>query len=82
MLEIVKGAKEFNIPTIRASKKLVGYVHGLQDPSALIFVPDWGNDKSQPLSTKFNYPSLSGIYRPKNDDDIALTFPSYCYKIE
>ncbi|KAM1097622.1 hypothetical protein ACFX15_014509 [Malus domestica] len=26
MLEIVKGAKEFNIPTIRASKKLVGYV--------------------------------------------------------
>ncbi|CAN6585696.1 unnamed protein product [Malus baccata var. baccata] len=65
MPEIVKGAKEFNIPTIRANKKLVGYVNGgLQDPSALIF----------PLSTKFNYPSLSGIYRPKNDDDIALTF--------
>ncbi|RXH77928.1 hypothetical protein DVH24_039899 [Malus domestica] len=73
MLEIVKGAKEFNIPTIRASKKLVGYVNrGLQDPSALIF----GNEKSQPLNTKFNYPSLSGIYRPKNDDDITLTFRS------
>ncbi|KAB2608797.1 glutamyl-tRNA(Gln) amidotransferase subunit A [Pyrus ussuriensis x Pyrus communis] len=77
MLEIVKGAKEFNIPTIRANRKLVGYVNGgLQDPSALIFVPDWGNEKSQPLSTKFNYPSLSGIYRTKNDDDISKQITS------
>ncbi|KAB2609021.1 glutamyl-tRNA(Gln) amidotransferase subunit A-like [Pyrus ussuriensis x Pyrus communis] len=78
MLEIVKCAKKFNIPTIRANRKLVGSVNGgLQDPSALIF----------PLSTKFNYPSLSGIYRPKNDDDIAfmtisLTFHSCCYEID
>lgn len=73
MLEIVKGVKEFNIPTIRADRKLVGSVSGgLQDPCALVFVPDWGNEISQLLSSKFNYPSLYDIQRPQSEEGIAF----------
>ncbi|KAL6177729.1 hypothetical protein ACLB2K_049253 [Fragaria x ananassa] len=73
LLELVKGAKKFNIPTIRANRKLVASVNGgLNDPSCLVFVPDWGIDKAQNPSKKFRCSSLSGIQRPQGDDDIAF----------
>nr|XP_011470838.1 PREDICTED: glutamyl-tRNA(Gln) amidotransferase subunit A, mitochondrial-like isoform X2 [Fragaria vesca subsp. vesca] len=73
LLELVKGAKKFNIPTIRANRKLVASVNGgLNDPSCLVFVPDWGIDKAQNPSKRFKCSSLSGIQRPHGDDDIAF----------
>ncbi|XP_062028983.1 uncharacterized protein LOC133744989 [Rosa rugosa] len=73
LLELVKGAKKFNIPTIRANRKLVASVNGgLNDPSCLVFVPDWGIEKAPHPSKRFDCSSLSGIQRPQNDDDIAF----------
>ncbi|KAH7522522.1 hypothetical protein FEM48_Zijuj07G0147400 [Ziziphus jujuba var. spinosa] len=74
MLDIVKGAKEFNIPTIRANRKLVGSVNGgLHNPSCLTFNPDWGGEKSKHVSKRFKHPSqFSGIKRPDSEEDIAF----------
>ncbi|KAF3441389.1 hypothetical protein FNV43_RR15303 [Rhamnella rubrinervis] len=72
MLDIVKGAKEFKIPTIRANRKLVASVNGgLRDPSCLTFNPDWGTKQSHHVKS-FNYPLQSGLKRPDNEEDIAF----------
>uniref|UniRef100_A0A803NVN2 Amidase domain-containing protein n=1 Tax=Cannabis sativa TaxID=3483 RepID=A0A803NVN2_CANSA len=75
MLEIVKGAEEFNIPIIRANRKLVASINGgLQYPSVLVFNPKWGTSQHQPpKSNRFKYPSSSAtLRRPSNDEDIAF----------
>ncbi|XP_059438986.1 uncharacterized protein LOC132171631 [Corylus avellana] len=74
ILEIVKGAKEFNIPIIRANRKLVASVNGgLHNPSSLVFnIPEWDNEQPQRISKRFNYPSISGTKRPENEEDIAF----------
>ncbi|KAF4384629.1 hypothetical protein F8388_003936 [Cannabis sativa] len=75
MLEIVKGAEEFNIPIIRANRKLVASINGgLQYPSVLVFNPQWGTSQHQPpKSNRFKYPSSSALLRrPSNDEDIAF----------
>ncbi|PON71256.1 Amidase [Parasponia andersonii] len=74
MLEVVKGAKEFNIPIMRANRKLVASVDGgLHYPSVLVFNPQWGATKhSQPNIKTFKYPSSSAVRRPSNDEDIAF----------
>ncbi|XP_062091485.1 uncharacterized protein LOC133797559 [Humulus lupulus] len=74
MLETVKSAKELNIPTIRANRKLVASINGgLQYPSVLIFNPQWGTTQhSPPNTTTFKYPSSSAFQRPSNDEDIAF----------
>lgn len=74
MLEIEKGANDFNIPIIRSNRKLVATTDGgLHNPSCLVFNSAW---KVQQLehepNKKLNYPSPAGIQRPKNDEDIAF----------
>ncbi|XP_060205342.1 uncharacterized protein LOC132633131 isoform X2 [Lycium barbarum] len=74
MLEIEKGANDFNIPIIRSNRKLVASTDGgLQNPSCLVFNSAW---KVQQLENepnkRFNYPSPARIQRPKSDEDIAF----------
>lgn len=73
MLEIEKGAIEFNIPIIRSNRKLVASANGgLENPSYLVFNSGWHHNQALLTSERFNYPSLSGVERPKNDDDIVF----------
>lgn len=74
MLEIEKGANDFNIPIIRSNRKLVATTDGgLYNPSCLVFNSAW---KVQQLENepnkKLNFPSPSGIPRPNSDEDIAF----------
>ncbi|XP_014505467.1 uncharacterized protein LOC106765383 isoform X2 [Vigna radiata var. radiata] len=71
--EIAEGAKEFNIPIIKANRKLVAYENGgLHYPSPLVFNADWNYDPVHYENKGFNYPSISGIQRPESEDDIAF----------
>lgn len=73
MLEIAKGATEFNLPIIRANRKLIASENGgLHNPSVLTFNPDWGTEQEQEASKIFNYPSISSIQKPENEEDIAF----------
>ncbi|KAL5858913.1 hypothetical protein ACOSQ4_000209 [Xanthoceras sorbifolium] len=73
VLEIAEGATEFNIPIIKANRKLVASENGgLHNPSVLIFDSDWDRERAQSVSKRFNYPSLSNVQRPKNEEDIAF----------
>ncbi|KAH6781918.1 Amidase family protein [Perilla frutescens var. hirtella] len=73
MLEIEKGARQLNLPIIKSNRELVASVNGgLENPSCLIFRSSWNHDHAQDASKRFNYPSLSGIGRPKSDEDIAF----------
>lgn len=48
MREIDKGAREFNIPISKANRKLVASENGgLQNPSCLIFNPEWDPKETQ-----------------------------------
>ncbi|KAJ8536131.1 hypothetical protein K7X08_034532 [Anisodus acutangulus] len=74
MLEIEKGANDFNIPIIRSNRKLVATTDGgLQNPSCLVFNSAW---KVQQLENEpnnnLNYPSPAGVQRPKSDEDITF----------
>ncbi|GAB2273924.1 hypothetical protein Dimus_008696 [Dionaea muscipula] len=71
MMEIVKGATEFNIPTIRANRKLVASVNGgLTYPSSLVFRPQWLSGQAECVNKSFVYPTFS-VQRPKKEEDIA-----------
>ncbi|XP_050151895.1 uncharacterized protein LOC126626571 isoform X1 [Malus sylvestris] len=73
MLEIVWGQKDFNLPIITANRKLVASEDGgLRNPSYLVFNSGWGSEQSQHATKKFNYPSLSGIKKPRSEEDIAF----------
>lgn len=65
--------RDFNIPTIRANRKLVGSKNGgLCDPSPLVFDPHWGTERANKTSEMFGYPRPIGIKRPANEEDIAF----------
>ncbi|XP_020593088.1 uncharacterized protein LOC110033448 isoform X2 [Phalaenopsis equestris] len=71
--EIAEGAKEFNIPGFRENRKLVASVDGgLHNPSVLVFGSSWGVRDGSHDSPKFNYPNLSGVKRPEEEEDIAF----------
>ncbi|KAJ4847922.1 hypothetical protein Tsubulata_047149 [Turnera subulata] len=75
VLELAKSATEINVPIIKANRRLVASENGgLSDPSCLIFNPEWiGEHAVKPNATKkFNYPSLSGLQKPKAEEDIAF----------
>nr|GLL21472.1 uncharacterized protein LOC109183004 isoform X1 [Ipomoea trifida] len=73
MLEIEKGAKEFNVPIVRANRKLVASANGgLHDPSPLVFNAAWSDQNVQPMTERFSYPSPSSVQRPGDDEDIAF----------
>ncbi|KAF8022477.1 hypothetical protein BT93_F0099 [Corymbia citriodora subsp. variegata] len=73
ILEVAKGAEELNIPIIRANRKSVASVDGgLQNPSSLVFDPNWGSDQPDGINGRFTHPVPSGIQRPGSDEDIAF----------
>lgn len=73
MLEIKKGAQELNIPISRANRKFVASTNGgLHNPSCLVFNPEWSREEIKHASKTFSYPSLSGVQRPVNEEDIAF----------
>ena len=73
MLEIEKSVGEFNIPIMKANRKLVASSNGgLHDPSYLVFTSRWGGEEAQEVINKYSYPSLSGVKRPKSEEDIAF----------
>ncbi|XP_023540352.1 uncharacterized protein LOC111800751 isoform X1 [Cucurbita pepo subsp. pepo] len=73
MDEVLKGAEEFNLPVIRANRKLVASENGgLHNPSPLVFSSNWANERFQHKSRRFCYPPVSGVKRPKNEEDIAF----------
>ncbi|KAA8542036.1 hypothetical protein F0562_023188 [Nyssa sinensis] len=73
IFEIEKGAKDISVPVIRANRKLVASVNGgLHNPSYLVFDPEWSSKHAQHTNKRFSYPSLSGVQRPKNEEDIAF----------
>ncbi|TYK19429.1 glutamyl-tRNA(Gln) amidotransferase subunit A [Cucumis melo var. makuwa] len=71
--EVLKGAEEVNVPTIRANRKLVASENGgLHNPSPLVFNPEWANENARHKSKRFCYPPVHGVKRPNNEDDIAF----------
>ncbi|KAK7399304.1 hypothetical protein VNO78_10485 [Psophocarpus tetragonolobus] len=71
--EIAEGANEFNIPIIKANRKLVASENGgLHYPSPLVFNADWNYQPVHFENKRFNYPSISGIQRPESEEDIAF----------
>lgn len=76
-LEVVKAAEEFNLPIIRANRKLVASENGgLHNPSYLVFDSVWHKESVPHSSKKFSYPNVTGVRRPISDEDIA--FMSVC----
>ncbi|MCL7034084.1 hypothetical protein MKW94_008179 [Papaver nudicaule] len=79
VLEMGKGAKDFNVPIYRANRKLVASEDGgLRDPSVLVFNPEWSgrssNDAktSQNIHKRFSCPTASGVQKPNLDEDVAF----------
>ncbi|KVH99036.1 Amidase [Cynara cardunculus var. scolymus] len=73
MLEIEKGAKELNIPVYKANRKIVATTNGgLKYPSPLVFNSEWKHEEPHDDAKRFNYPSVFGVTRPENDEDIAF----------
>ncbi|RDY10844.1 gatA, partial [Mucuna pruriens] len=71
--EIAKGANEFNIPIIKADRKLVASENGgLHYHSSLVFNADWNYQPVNHENKRFNYPSISEIQRPESEEDIAF----------
>ncbi|XP_010929519.1 uncharacterized protein [Elaeis guineensis] len=71
--EMMKGAKEFNIPVFRANRRLVASEDGgLHNPSVLLFNSSWGSNEAPYNNRKFNYSPLYGIKRPSSEEDIAF----------
>ncbi|KAM7272871.1 hypothetical protein ACFE04_027535 [Oxalis oulophora] len=73
-LEIAQGAEEFNVPIIRADRKLVASENGgLNFPSVLVFNSGWHREEeTQGAVQKFKYPSITGVKRPESEEDIAF----------
>ncbi|WCJ36377.1 Glutamyl-tRNA(Gln) amidotransferase subunit A [Euphorbia peplus] len=74
MEEVSKGALEFNLPIIRANRRIVASENGgLHNPSWLAFNPEWNRESVEHSSKRFKYPiSSEEIHRPENDEDIAF----------
>ena len=72
MLEIEKGAKELNIPIFEDNRKVVARTDGgLHYHPALVFSSEWKQEETHDDAKRFNYPSVSGVTRPENEEDIA-----------
>ncbi|CAI8619264.1 unnamed protein product [Vicia faba] len=74
--EIAKGVNEFNIPIIKANRKLVASKNGgLQYHSPLLFNAHWNNLQAQSVhraTKRFRYPSICKIKKPESEEDIAF----------
>lgn len=73
VLDIAREAKELNLPIFAANRELVASENGgLHNPSCLIFNPEWTDEQVENASNRFGYPTLSGIQKPKTEEDIAF----------
>ncbi|KAJ6869394.1 hypothetical protein NC651_034211 [Populus alba x Populus x berolinensis] len=73
VLDIAREAKELNLPIFAANRELVASENGgLHNPSCLVFNPEWTDEQVENASNRFSYPTLSGIQRPKTEEDIAF----------
>ena len=73
VLDIAREVKEFNLPIFAANRKLVASENGgLHKPSCLIFNPEWTDKHVENASNRISYPTVSGIQKPKNEEDIAF----------
>ncbi|XP_057995868.1 uncharacterized protein LOC110635178 isoform X2 [Hevea brasiliensis] len=73
VMETAEGALEFNLPIIKSNRRLVASENGgLHGPSCLVFNPEWTQKHVVDASKRFQHPALSGILRPKSDEDIAF----------
>ncbi|XP_065872138.1 uncharacterized protein [Euphorbia lathyris] len=72
--EISNGAVEFNLPIIRANRRIVASKNGgLHNPSCLVFNPEWNHETVENSSKRFKYPTSSQeIHRPQSEEDIAF----------
>ncbi|KAI5383918.1 uncharacterized protein LOC127106029 isoform X2 [Lathyrus oleraceus] len=73
--EIAEGVNEFNIPIIKANRKLVASKNGgLQYHSPLLFNAHWDHQPQQVCheAKRFRYPSVSKIQKPESEEDIAF----------
>ncbi|XP_013608916.1 PREDICTED: glutamyl-tRNA(Gln) amidotransferase subunit A isoform X3 [Brassica oleracea var. oleracea] len=71
--EIANGATEMNLPIYRTNRKLVATKNGgLENPSPLVFNASWNREVPRAQAKRFNYPSLSGVRLPENEEDIAF----------
>lgn len=67
-----------NIPIYRTNRKLVGTKNGgLENPSPLVFNPSWNREVPQVQGKRFNYPSVSGVQLPRDEEDIAFMSVSH-----
>jgi hypothetical protein len=72
------GAKEFNVPAFRENRKLVASENGgLHNPSVLLFKSSWSSDSMTSETRSFEYPRVSSVHRPTNDEDIAFMSVSF-----
>lgn len=72
------GAIEFNVPAFRENRKLVASENGgLHNPSVLLFKSSWSDDSMITETRTFNYPHVSAVHRPSNDEDIAFMSVSF-----
>nr|GEV68741.1 glutamyl-tRNA(Gln) amidotransferase subunit A isoform X2 [Tanacetum cinerariifolium] len=73
MLEIKKGAKELNVPIFEYNRKIVARTNGgLHYHPSLVFSSEWKQEETHDDAKRFNYPSVSGVTRPENEEDIAF----------
>ncbi|XP_057516631.1 uncharacterized protein LOC130797861 isoform X1 [Amaranthus tricolor] len=73
MVDIVKEALEFNLPTVKADRQLVATSNGgLKYPSVLVFDSDWDSKKVESRKKTFTFPSVRDVQRPANEEDIAF----------
>jgi len=81
VLDIAREAKELNLPIFAANRELVASENGgLHNPSCLIFNPEWTDEQVENASNRFSYPTLSGIQKPKTEEDIAfMSVNESCY---
>ncbi|KAF3505219.1 hypothetical protein F2Q69_00045331 [Brassica cretica] len=71
--EIANGATEMNLPIYRTNRKLVATKNGgLENPFPLVFNASWNREVPRAQAKRFNYPSLSGVRLPENEEDIAF----------
>ncbi|KAI4387966.1 hypothetical protein MLD38_000348 [Melastoma candidum] len=73
MLEIEKGAEEFNIPVMTANRNIVASVDGgMENPSCLVFDASWSREHVSSSVTRFRFSNPLGLQRPWKDEDIAF----------
>lgn len=71
--EIANGATEMNLPIYRTNRKLVATNNGgLENPSPLVFNASWNREVPRAQAKRFNYPSISRVRLPRDEEDIAF----------